>query len=128
MFGELSSEAKAVWDEVAMLAPESVESFKKQVLGAKPKPSTRRPDHKWDHVVKGADVQAIWAQDENGESYRPIGGDLENHNLRVKSVDPSKLGVDSVKQYSGYLDNEANDKHLFYCKWAMTELFSNSMA
>jgi cathepsin A (carboxypeptidase C) len=114
MFGELTAEAKAVWDEVAMLAPESVESFKKQVLGAKPKPSTRRPDHKWDHVVKGADVQAIWAQDENGESYRPIGGELENHNLRVKSVDPSKLGVDSVKQYSGYLDNEANDKHLFY--------------
>jgi len=31
-----------------------------------------------------------------------------------KKVDPSKLGVDTVKQYSGYLDDEKNDKHLFY--------------
>jgi cathepsin A (carboxypeptidase C) len=41
---------------------------------------------------------------------------LEQYNLRGKKVDPSKLGVDTVKQYSGYLDDEANDKHLFYCK------------
>jgi hypothetical protein len=34
----------------------------------------------------------------------------------VKAVDPSKLGVDpGVKQYSGYLDDNENDKHLFYC-------------
>lgn len=115
-FGELSSEAKAIWDEVTMLAPEAMENFKKQVVGAKPKPSTRRPDSHWEHVVKGADVQALWTEDENGESHREIGGNLENFNLRVKSVDPSKLGVDKVKQYAGYLDNEANDKHLFYCK------------
>ncbi|KAH7329252.1 carboxypeptidase Y precursor [Stachybotrys elegans] len=113
-FGEFTSEAKAVWDEVAMLAPEAVAEFKKQVIGRKPKPSTRRPDSHWDHIVKGADVQDIWVQDENGESRRKIGGQLENFNLRARKVDPSSLGVDTVKQYAGYLDNEADDKHLFY--------------
>jgi cathepsin A (carboxypeptidase C) len=50
----------------------------------------------------------------NGEKERHIDGKLESYNLRAKKVDPKKLGVDSVKQYSGYLDDEANDKHLFY--------------
>lgn len=47
---------------------------------------------------------------------RAIDGKLEAYNLRAKRVDPSKLGVDTVKQYSGYLDDEKNDKHLFYCR------------
>ena len=38
---------------------------------------------------------------------------LPEHGLRIKPVDPSKLGVDKVKQYSGYLDvNEG--KHFFF--------------
>jgi cathepsin A (carboxypeptidase C) len=57
----------------------------------------------------------MWVQ-EDGEKHRKVGGRLENYNLRAKAVDPSKLAVDSVKQYSGYLDDEANDKHLFYCE------------
>lgn len=40
---------------------------------------------------------------------------VPNHKLRVKSI-PESLGVDSVKQYSGYLDVEDEDKHFFY--WA----------
>lgn len=44
--------------------------------------------------------------------------ELANYNLRANKMDPSKLGVDKVKQYSGYLDDEAQDKHLFYCKFA----------
>ncbi|EPS43150.1 hypothetical protein H072_2921 [Dactylellina haptotyla CBS 200.50] len=39
---------------------------------------------------------------------------LNDYSLRGRSVDPSKLGVDNVKQFSGYLDNNATDKHLFY--------------
>ena len=35
------------------------------------------------------------------------------YSLRVRSVDPSKLGVDTVKQWSGYLDYE-DSKHFFY--------------
>lgn len=115
MFGKVSSEAKAIWDEVSLLAPEAVEAFKKQAMSTKPKKSSRRPDSKWDHVVKGADVQALWAE-KDGESHRQIGGKLDNYNLRTKKVDPAKLGVDKVKQYSGYLDDEEEDKHLFYCK------------
>lgn len=115
-FGEeITAEAKAVWEEVSMLAPDAVEAFKKQVLGTKPKKANRRPDNHWDHVVKGADVQAIWV-DKNNEKHRKVGGRLDNYNLRAKKVDPSKLGVDKVKQYSGYLDDEEQDKHLFYCK------------
>lgn len=113
-FGEISSEAKAVWDEVTLLAPDAVEAFKKQVL-TQPKKANRRPDAHWDHIVKGADVQSLWVE-KNGEKHREVGGKLENFNLRAKKVDPSKLGVDKVKQYSGYLDNEEEDKHLFYCK------------
>jgi cathepsin A (carboxypeptidase C) len=114
-FSEMTSDAKALWDEVTMLMPDAVKSFKKTVESMKPKPHTRRPDHTWDNIVKGAELQSMWVE-KNGEKHRKIGGNLENYNLRTKKVDPSALGVDTVKQYSGYLDDEANDKHLFYCK------------
>lgn len=38
---------------------------------------------------------------------------VPNHKLRGKSV-PKSLGIDDVKQYSGYLDVEDEDKHFFY--------------
>ena len=61
------------------------------------KPKTkvnRRPDQEWDFVVQ---------QD-------------ASHKLRVNKVkDPQVLGVDpGVKQYTGYLDVEEEDKHFFY--------------
>lgn len=114
-FSEMTSEAKAAWDELTLLAPDAVEAFKKNAFPTPPKPHTRRPDTHWDHVVKGADVQSIWTET-NGEKHRQVGGRLDNYNLRAKKVDPSKLGVDKVKQYSGYLDDDEEDKHLFYCK------------
>jgi cathepsin A (carboxypeptidase C) len=110
----MTSEAKALWDEIKLLVPEK--AFDTGSWFSTPKPHKRRPDHTWDHVVKGAEVQKLWVQDSNGESRRKVDGRLEDYNLRAKSVDPSKLGIDKVKQYSGYLDDEANDKHLFYCK------------
>lgn len=122
-FGGMSAEAKALWDEIKLLVPDS--AFEKPTWFSKPKPHRRRSD--WDHVVKGADVQELWVQDADGESHREVGGRLENFNLRVKSVDPSKLGVDSVKQYSGYLDDEANDKHLFYCKFRLLLLITEEV-
>lgn len=116
VFGVASDEVKAIWDEVSMLAPDAMEAAKKSLLGVPPKPHTRRPDDKWDHVIKGADVQNMWVEGADGESRRKVGGQLDKYNLRAKKVDPSKLGVDDVKQYSGYLDDDENDKHLFYCK------------
>lgn len=64
----------------------------------------RAPDAEWDFVTKGASHS----------------DKIAHYNLRSKAVDPTSLGVDKVKQYSGYLDNEANDKHLFYCKTFLT--------
>lgn len=41
---------------------------------------------------------------------------LENYQLRINKIkDPKKLGVDpNVKQFTGYLDVEDEDKHFFY--------------
>jgi cathepsin A (carboxypeptidase C) len=78
---------------------------------------TKRPDSEWDHVVKGAEVQSVWVENAQGDKERDVDGKLENYNLRVKKVDPAVLGVDKVKQYSGYLDDEETDKHLFYCEY-----------
>jgi cathepsin A (carboxypeptidase C) len=112
-FSGMTAETKALWEEIKLLVPDS--AFKDLSWLSKPKPHRRRDD--WNHVVKGADVQGMWVQDADGEKHRQVDGRLEDYNLRVKAVDPSKLNVDSVKQYSGYLDDEANDKHLFYCKF-----------
>lgn len=112
----LTGEARAIWDEVSLMFPEDMA---KASLLSLPKKHTRRPDSHWDHIIKGADVQSIWVQNENGEKERDVDGKIEDYNMRSKKVDPSSLGVDpGVKQYSGYLDDEANDKHLFYCEMA----------
>lgn len=107
----LTGEARKIWDEVSMMFPES---FDTAAFFSSPKPHTRRADHEWDHIVKGAEVQSVWVENAKGEKEREIDGKLENYNLRVKKVDPSVLGVDKVKQYSGYLDDDETDKHLFY--------------
>lgn len=110
----LTTEARAVWDEVAMMFPEAMD---KANFFSLPKKHTRRPDSEWDHIMRGADVQSVWVENMKGEKEREVDGKLENYNLRAKKVDPSVLGVDpAVKQYSGYLDDEENDKHLFYCR------------
>ncbi|CAG9956897.1 unnamed protein product [Clonostachys rosea f. rosea IK726] len=70
-----------------------------------------RPDSYWDHIVNGADVAQAQAQ---AAARSEDSTDLSNFNLRAKAVDPSSLGIDTVKQYSGYLDNNEQDKHLFY--------------
>ncbi|KAL2437484.1 Carboxypeptidase Y-like protein A [Exophiala dermatitidis] len=108
----LTAEAAAVWDEVASLYPEDMS---RASFFSTPKKHTRRPDQEWDHIVRGADIQKVWVENADGEKERHIEGKLDTYDLRVKAVDPSSLGVDpGVKQYSGYLDDNENDKHLFY--------------
>lgn len=117
-FGELTADAKAVWEEVSLLAPDAMEAFIKEAKGITAKKHNRKADGEWDHVVKGADLQKVWVEDEKtGESRRLVGGKLSNYSLRAKKVDPVKLGVDKVKQFSGYLDDDEKDKHLFYCEF-----------
>lgn len=109
----LSDDARGLWDEVSTLFPDGLDAAPFLSL---PKKHTSRPDSKWDHIVHGSDIQNVWVQNEDGERERDIDGKLETYDLRVKKVDPSKLGIDpGVKQYSGYLDDNENDKHLFYC-------------
>ncbi|KAL8715577.1 MAG: hypothetical protein Q9220_000913 [cf. Caloplaca sp. 1 TL-2023] len=108
----LTDEARAVWDDVAKMFPKEMDQTS---FFSPPKKHSRRPDSHWDHIIKGADVQSVWVENANGEKERDVEGKLEEYNLRTKKIDPSSLGVDpGVKQYSGYLDDEANDKHLFY--------------
>lgn len=110
----LTTEARAVWDEVALMYPEDMAAA---TFFSTPKKHTRRPDHEWDYHVKGEEVQSIWVNNEKGEKEREVDGKVGTYDLRVKTVDPSVLGVDpGVKQYSGYLDDNENDKHLFYCE------------
>ncbi|KJZ79011.1 Carboxypeptidase Y-like A [Hirsutella minnesotensis 3608] len=114
VYGQMSSEAKATWRQLSDMMPDAVEAIKKHMESSKPKKHSRIADNKWDHVVRGADVQKLWVEGDAGEPRRKVGGKLDNFSLRVKSVDPKKLGVDKVKQYSGYLDDDEKDKHLFY--------------
>jgi cathepsin A (carboxypeptidase C) len=111
-FKGLTAEAEKTWNDISLMFPDS---FDASAFFSAPKPHTRKPDHEWDHVIKGADIQSVWVTNSKGEQERDIDGHLENYSLRTKKVDPSTLGVDTVKQYSGYLDDEEEDKHLFYC-------------
>ncbi len=107
----LTDEARAVWDEVALMFPESMSQASFWSL---PKKHVRKPDSHWDFHTSGAEIQSVWVENENGEMQREVDGNLQAFNLRTKKVDPKSLGVDNVTQYSGYLDNEEDDKHLFY--------------
>jgi len=108
---ELTAEASEIWDEVANMFPESIS---KASFLSDPKPHQRRPDSEWNNIVRGVDVESLWIENDYGETERELDGKLSNYNLRVKKPDPASLGVDKVKQYSGYLDDEENDKHFFY--------------
>lgn len=110
----LTKDARAIWDEVAALYPGDMDQA---AFFSTSKKHSRRPDTHWDHITRGADIQSVWVENENGEQEREIDGKLEYFDLRTKKVDPNSLGVDpGVQQYSGYLDDNENDKHLFYCK------------
>ena len=110
----LSGEAKQLWEEMTNYFP----GTEAAPMLSLPKKATRRPSSHWDHIVSGADVQSVWVDGASGTKEREIDGKLEAYDLRVKKVDPASLGVDpDVKQYSGYLDDNENDKHLFYCEY-----------
>ncbi|WEW61367.1 carboxypeptidase C [Emydomyces testavorans] len=101
----LTEAGKAHWKEIQAAVPNA----KMSDYFVKPKEHFRRPDSEWDHVVRGSDIQEAFTADSGAKEH------LNDYGLRVKAVDPSKLGVDPhVKQYSGYLDNNADGKHLFF--------------
>ena len=90
---DLSSIPQAVqdqWNEIESQSPELAEAVH---FISEPIRHRRRPDSEWDVVIKNQE-------------------DFPNHALRLKS--PVSLGIDQVKQYTGYLDIEDESKHLFF--------------
>lgn len=91
---EIPSEAIGAWAEVISKFPNAVSDL---TVGAskaftKTKNTIKKIDtSNWVHIVQN--------------------DDLPNHTLRIKS--PESLGIDKVKQYSGYLD-VGDEKHLFF--------------
>lgn len=83
----VTSDTKKLWSEMMLQFPEAVAKLNFKSL---PKKSTPQ---QFDFHVTDAKVP--------------------NHRLRVKST-PEDLGVDTVKQYTGYLDVDDEDKHFFY--------------
>lgn len=67
------------------------------------------PDEEWDHVIRGASIGGAAFANETHPIY------ISDYQLRAKELDPATLGVDTVKQYSGYLDDVKDDKHFFFC-------------
>lgn len=109
----ISDDAHDLWSEATSHVPDVADYIP---FSSSPKSFRRRPDSHWDHIVRGSDVQSLWVTNADGQKEREIGGRLEAYDLRVKKVDPSVLNIDpGVKQYSGYLDDNESDKHLFYC-------------
>lgn len=87
----IPKDAAALWLEMMLKFPELVTSLKFKSPASRVKKITRNFDF---HVSNAK---------------------LPNHKLRVKST-PEDLGIDKVKQYSGYLDVAEEDKHFFF--WA----------
>ncbi|KAK9466699.1 Alpha/Beta hydrolase protein [Lipomyces arxii] len=86
---QVTAETAQIWADMEHDFPDVVD---KLTFMSEPKPATKRSSKEWDFHVKAED--------------------LPGHALRVKS--PIDLGVDTVKQYSGYLDVKEEDKHFFY--------------
>jgi len=107
----LTGEAQRVWDDVSAMFPEDMSKVSYLSM---PKHHIVKPDSEWDYIVNGEKLQDMWTMNSRGTMERELDGQLDTYKLRVKKLDPSVLGVDKVKQYSGYLDDNENDKHLFY--------------
>ncbi|KAH3678533.1 hypothetical protein WICMUC_001550 [Wickerhamomyces mucosus] len=87
----LPYDVKKLWSEMTLNFPNAAADLQ---FWSKSKPFTSKKSGSWDfHVNSDA---------------------LPNYQLRVKKNDPRALGIDTVKQYSGYLDVEDEDKHFFY--------------
>lgn len=74
--------------------------------------SASASSHGWDKITHGAEVLSQRSTNTKSDSF------LADYSMRSRIVDPSSLKIDTVKQLSGYLDDDANDKHLFFCMTA----------
>lgn len=89
-FEGLPDKTKFLWQEMLQEFPETITNLKLKTLPKKATPNAK-------------DVYDFHVTEQK----------LPNYKLRVKST-PGDLGIDTVKQYTGYLDVEDEDKHFFY--------------
>ncbi|ODQ82803.1 hypothetical protein BABINDRAFT_159305 [Babjeviella inositovora NRRL Y-12698] len=88
---EITDDIKSLWSEMTLKFPSTIAGMS---LYSQPKKFTAKAKSAYDFHVSSEK--------------------LPNHKLRVKSKGPESLKIDTVKQYSGYLDVEDEDKHFFY--------------
>ncbi|KAF5093004.1 hypothetical protein D0Z00_004296 [Geotrichum galactomycetum] len=91
---DIPKEAIGAWAEAIQAFPNAVAELK---IG------TQKQLKKAGSIKKANDI-TNWL-------FKVQSDDLPNHTLRIKS--PETLGIDDVKQYSGYLD-VGHEKHLFF--------------
>ncbi|CAH6719348.1 carboxypeptidase Y [[Candida] jaroonii] len=84
---KLTKETKDLWSEMFSKYPTALSSLINKI------PGKASIDQKFDFSVEDAK--------------------FKNHKLRGKTA-PKSLNIDDVKQYTGYLDIEDEDKHFFY--------------
>src|SRR5690606_2101097 len=107
---DIPEEATAIWESVAQEFPEdTLEALQSMKRKFPPKQAIKRDDSEWDYIISGDQLETMMAKGE----HKKLSGDFKNKKLRIKK--PLDLGIDSVKQYSGYLDID-DDKHFFFCK------------
>ncbi|ODQ66215.1 peptidase S10, serine carboxypeptidase [Nadsonia fulvescens var. elongata DSM 6958] len=81
---------RELWNDMALRFPNIVSQLS---FFTNPPKINPRPDSEWEYIVQNK-------------------AKFDQHTLKIKS--PADLGIDDVKQYSGYLDVEDEDKHFFF--------------
>ncbi|GMM33525.1 hypothetical protein DASC09_008500 [Saccharomycopsis crataegensis] len=102
-YGDISKadkvEVQKIWEDALAEYPELISQLEK--LNQKPDSSTTNFNFKSETAATNWDFEI------EHDSH-------PNYKLQGKKPDPSKLKVDNVTQYSGYIDVEDEDKHFFY--------------
>lgn len=92
--------AAEAWDEmVALVGPQKVRQLVNQFNAMKEVPNKKMNNHV---KAQSADFSTVELDK------------FEGYSLRVKESQPEILGLDTVRQYTGYLDVDELGKHFFY--------------
>jgi cathepsin A (carboxypeptidase C) len=89
------------WHEVLKTAPELFGQLKSELFKQLTKPNRKTPPSPSNNHIDTVDWMHVVENQ-----------DFPDYSLKVKS--PDSLGIDTVKQYAGYLDVDDEDKHFFY--------------
>ncbi|ODV94998.1 hypothetical protein PACTADRAFT_76586 [Pachysolen tannophilus NRRL Y-2460] len=105
-YHELNDEILETWKEMELTVSHEkiknvIDNYSKNYVSAVQKPNLSK--------FSENRAKTLWEFVNNKKSEL-----FENYTLRVKKAKPEILGIDTVEQYSGYLDIKDQDKHFFY--------------